>query len=80
MLDKGLIPFSRPSRHRRIRLTDLLEYERASRSRRDSSIRQMIAVGDNTALYDLPEPSPKEAAQAIAEVRRSQINATISVS
>lgn len=77
MLDKGLIPFSRPSRHRRIRLTDLLEYERASRSRRDSSIRQMIAVGDNSALYDLPEPSPKEAAQAIAEVRRSQINATI---
>lgn len=80
MLDKGLIPFSRPSRHRRIRLTDLLEYERASLSRRDSSIRQMIAVGDDSALYDLPEPSPKEAAQAIAEVRRSQINATISIS
>lgn len=37
----------------------------------------MIAVGDNSALYDLSEPSPKEAAQAIAEVRRSQINATI---
>lgn len=77
MLDKGLIPFSRPSRHRRIRLNDLLEHERASRSRRDSSIRQMIAVGDDSALYDLPEPSPKEAAQAIAEVRRSQINTTI---
>ena len=44
MLDKGLIPFSRPSRHRRIRLTDLLEYERASRSRRDSSIRQITLI------------------------------------
>ncbi|MCG2834765.1 hypothetical protein B5U84_06460 [Bifidobacterium bifidum] len=44
MLDKGLIPFSRPSRHRKIRLTDLLEYERASRSRRDSSIRQITLI------------------------------------
>lgn len=45
LLDKGLIPFSRPSNHRRIRLEDLLEYKRASKHTKDCALSQMIGVG-----------------------------------
>lgn len=75
LLDKGLIPFSRPSNHRRIRLEDLLEYKRASKHTKDCTLSQMIGVGEDAELYDLPEPTPQEAMHAVSEVRRVRADA-----
>ncbi|WNM24388.1 helix-turn-helix domain-containing protein [Demequina capsici] len=41
MLDEGRIPFSRPSRHRRVLLRDLLEFQETSHAARREALRQM---------------------------------------
>jgi excisionase family DNA binding protein len=38
LLESGEIPFDKPSRHRRVRLADLLAYQQRSRRRRASSL------------------------------------------
>jgi excisionase family DNA binding protein len=41
LLSDGKIPFTRPSRHRRVRLSDLVEYQKRSREERREILSQM---------------------------------------
>jgi excisionase family DNA binding protein len=41
MLERGEIPYEKPSRHRRVLLRDLLDYEAALRRRRSDALREM---------------------------------------
>lgn len=72
MLDRGLIPYSKPSKHRKIRLDDLLEYQRSTSSQKNAALTQMVSIGESNGLYDIPEPSPEEATRAIAAIRKEQ--------
>ncbi|MBW3089626.1 helix-turn-helix domain-containing protein [Bifidobacterium miconisargentati] len=72
MLDRGLIPYSKPSKHRKIKLDDLLEYQRSTSSQKNAALTQMVSVGESNGLYDIPEPLPEEATRAIAAIRKEQ--------
>jgi excisionase family DNA binding protein len=41
MLERGEIPYEKPSRHRRVLLRDLLDYEAALRRQRTEALREM---------------------------------------
>jgi excisionase family DNA binding protein len=50
LLEQGEIPYERRGRHRRLRLTDLLDYEKRARCERT---RQLDALVDEAGDYDL---------------------------
>lgn len=52
LLETGAIPFEKPSRHRRVRLDDLLEYRRRQRSAAELALADMIADTERLGLYD----------------------------
>jgi excisionase family DNA binding protein len=51
LLESGEIPFDKPSRHRRIRLADLLAFQQRSRRRRASLLDQMVADAEEAGVY-----------------------------
>jgi excisionase family DNA binding protein len=61
LLETGTIPFEKPSRHRRVRLDDLLEYRRRQRSAAELALADMIADTERLDLYDA-DPADVEAA------------------
>lgn len=68
LLESGQIPFDRPGRHRRIRLTDLLEYRQRQRRRAEHALADMVADTERLGLYDT-DPA---AVQAILTEARAQ--------
>jgi excisionase family DNA binding protein len=60
LLESGEIPFDKPSRHRRVRLADLLAYQQRSRRRRATLLDQMVADAEEAGLYELPSGVPLE--------------------
>ncbi|MBL7496119.1 helix-turn-helix domain-containing protein [Frankia sp. CNm7] len=52
LLETGVIPFEKPSRHRRVRLDDLLEYRGRQRRAADLAFAGMVADTERLGLYD----------------------------
>jgi len=52
LLETGMIPFDKPSRHRKVRLDDLLEYRRRQRRQAELALADMVADTERLGLYD----------------------------
>jgi excisionase family DNA binding protein len=59
LLEAGEIPFSQPSRHRSVRLADLLAHQQRASRRRAVLLDQMVADSEDAGLYDLPDEAPR---------------------
>jgi excisionase family DNA binding protein len=68
LLEAGAIPFEQPSRHRKVRLDDLLDYRKRQRSQAEQALADMVADAERLGLYNM---DPAEAAAALREARRS---------
>jgi excisionase family DNA binding protein len=53
LLEAGKLPYERPGRHRRVRLADLLDYQRRTRSAQREALAEMTAESVELGLYDL---------------------------
>jgi excisionase family DNA binding protein len=62
LLETGVIPFEKPSRHRKVRLDDLLEYRRRQRNAAELAFTDMIADTERLGLYDDVDPDQARAA------------------
>ncbi|MFB7517571.1 helix-turn-helix domain-containing protein [Streptomyces sp. NPDC056144] len=51
LLDQGDIPFSRPARHRRVLLTDVLAYREKRRTRRRGGLDELVELTEEAGLY-----------------------------
>jgi len=67
LLESGAIPFEKPSRHRKVRLDDLLEYRRRQRHAADLAFADMVADTERLGLYDV---SPDETRAALKAARK----------
>jgi excisionase family DNA binding protein len=67
LLETGAIPFEKPSRHRKVRLDDLLEYRRRQRSQAELAFADMVADTERLGLYDA---DPAEVKAALKAARR----------
>ncbi|MFI2777804.1 helix-turn-helix domain-containing protein [Streptomyces sp. ALB3] len=52
ILDEGDVPFSRPGRHRRVLLADVLTYKEKRRSQRKHGLDELVRVTEDADLYD----------------------------
>jgi len=66
LLESGAIPFDKPSRHRKVRLQDLLEYRARQRVAAAQALDDMVADAQRLGLYDT---DPAEVAEALHAVR-----------
>jgi excisionase family DNA binding protein len=64
LLETGAIPFEKPSRHRKVRLDDLLEYRRRQRSQAELASADMVADTERLGLYDADHAKLKAALTA----------------
>lgn len=67
LLETGAIPFEKPSRHRKVRLDDLLEYRRRQRSQAELAFADMVADTERLGLYNA---DPEEVKAALKAARR----------
>ena len=51
ILDEGEVPYSRPGRHRRVLLADVLEYKEKRRARRSQGLGKLIEQTEDAGLY-----------------------------
>lgn len=51
LLESGALPYTRPGRHRRVRLADVLAYHEQSRHGRHAALDEMAKVSDDAGLY-----------------------------
>jgi excisionase family DNA binding protein len=68
LLETGVIPFEKPSRHRKVRLDDLLEYRRRQRNAAELALTDMIADTERLGLYDV---NPDQARAALKAARKT---------
>lgn len=52
ILDEGGLPFSRPGRHRRVLLADVLAYKEKRRTQRRKGLDELVELTENAGLYD----------------------------
>ncbi|MBV7670061.1 helix-turn-helix domain-containing protein [Streptomyces halstedii] len=52
VLDEGGVPFTRPGRHRRVLLEDVLAYKEKRRSRRRRGLDELVGLTEDADLYD----------------------------
>ena len=52
LLESRALPFTRPGRHRRILLSDVLAYSERSRRERDEALDEIGAISQEAGLYD----------------------------
>ncbi|MBO0883734.1 MAG: helix-turn-helix domain-containing protein [Mycobacterium sp.] len=56
LLDSGRIPYTRPGRHRRVLLTDLLAFREFRRAERSAGISEIVRISEDLGGYDdIPE-------------------------
>jgi len=67
LLEAGKIPFETPSRHRRIRLSDLLAFQSVRQNEQRQVLRELTQDAQDLGLYDA---SPEEFEAALAESRK----------
>ncbi|WP_433593224.1 helix-turn-helix domain-containing protein [Nocardia sp. CA-145437] len=58
LLDSGAVPFTRPGRHRRVRLTDVLAYREYRRAERAAGLSELTRISEDMGLYDDVPPNP----------------------
>jgi len=68
LLETGVIPFEKPSRHRKVRLDDLLEYRRRQRTQAELAFADMVADTERLGLYDA---DPGEVKAALTAARKN---------
>jgi excisionase family DNA binding protein len=61
LLETGVIPFDKPSRHRKVRLQDLLVYRKRQRVAAEQALDDMVADAQRLGLYDADPDSVMEA-------------------
>lgn len=71
LLETGAIPFEKPSRHRKVRLDDLLEYRRRQQIQAELAFADMVADTERLGLYDA---DPAEVKAALKAARRKTEN------
>lgn len=52
ILDEGGLPFSRPGRHRRVLLADVLAYKERRRTQRRRGLDELVSLTEDAGLYD----------------------------
>ncbi|MGW2087850.1 helix-turn-helix domain-containing protein [Streptomyces sp. NPDC001880] len=52
ILDEGGLPFSRPGRHRRVLLADVLAYKEKRRTQRRRGLDELVELTEDAGLYD----------------------------
>jgi excisionase family DNA binding protein len=54
LLNESRIPYERPAagRHRRIRLSDLVDYQKRQRVEQSESLDAMVRIGESAGLYE----------------------------
>lgn len=57
LLTEGEIPYSMRGRHRRVLLSDLLDYKKRSHRERERILDAMVSEGEESGLYDAPLPT-----------------------
>jgi excisionase family DNA binding protein len=53
LLEAGKLPYERPGNHRRVRLADLIVYQRRTRSAQREALDELTAESVDLGLYDL---------------------------
>ena len=66
LLETGAIPFDKPSRHRKVKLVDLLDYRERQRSQAVQALADMVADTERLGLYD---ESPEDIRAALKAAR-----------
>jgi excisionase family DNA binding protein len=66
LLETGAIPFETPGRHRRIRLSDLLDYQAVRRADQRRALRDLTQDAQELGIYDA---GPDAYVEALAESR-----------
>ena len=69
MLEAGEIPFEKVRRHRRLLLSDVLEYRERQRRCANEALADMVADGQAMGAYDI---DPAEARRALARIRAGE--------
>jgi hypothetical protein len=64
LLESGVIPFDKPSHHRKVRLDDLLEYRRRQRSQAELAFAEMTADAERIGLYGVDREELQAALKA----------------
>ncbi len=54
LLDRGEIPYTRKTTHRRVRLDDLMAYKRRRDAERFAGLRELTQMSEDLGLYDDP--------------------------
>jgi excisionase family DNA binding protein len=61
LLENGVISYDKPSRHRKVRLQDLLEYRARQRVVAEQALDDMVADAQRLGLYDVDQDTVDEA-------------------
>ncbi|WP_329027733.1 helix-turn-helix domain-containing protein [Streptomyces sp. NBC_01423] len=51
ILDEGGLPYNRPGRHRRVLLSDVLDYREKRRTRRRRGLDDLVRLTEESGLY-----------------------------
>jgi excisionase family DNA binding protein len=72
LLNESRIPYERPAagRHRRIRLSDLVDYQKRQRVVQSESLDAMVRIGESAGLYE--DELPENYLDIITSVRRNR--------
>lgn len=71
LLQQGRIPFETPGRHRRLRLSDVLAFQKMRRAEQRESLRELAQDAQDPGLYAAP---PEDFEAALTEVRRKPVS------
>lgn len=52
LLEQGELPYSQPGRHRRVLLTDVLDYQRRSREATRRGLNELVELSEDAGLYE----------------------------
>ena len=58
ILERGDIPFTQPNRHRRLLLSDVLDYQRRASADQQAALRTMVEISEDLGLYDDEDEPP----------------------